>query len=328
LNGIDISSYQSGINLSVVPADFVIVKLTEGTGYVNPDCTRAVNQALAAGRLVGGYMYVSGGNAIAEADHFISVARPWLGRITLWVDWESGGNSAWGNMAYLDAVVKRIKAVTGRTVGIYASSGVFPRAVAAANGSPTWVAQYASMTPTGYQSNPWNEGAYQANIRQYSSAGRLNGWGGSLDINKYYGTREQWLAWAGNEDDMALTDDDIMRIWTHKLPNGACVRDCLAPAINDIFEMHDTGMTPGQWLHKLPNGRYARDIVSDATSDVIHMHDSMIPELKAQNTALTAAVEALSKSVGANPDDLSKVVADAVRDKLNKTVITVTAKEQ
>ena len=54
MNGIDISSYQSGINLSVVPADFVIVKLTQGTGYVNPDCARAVNQALAAGRRIGG----------------------------------------------------------------------------------------------------------------------------------------------------------------------------------------------------------------------------------------------------------------------------------
>jgi len=41
LNGIDIASYQTGIDLSVVPCDFVIVKATEGTGYVNPDFTRA-----------------------------------------------------------------------------------------------------------------------------------------------------------------------------------------------------------------------------------------------------------------------------------------------
>ena len=30
MNGIDISNYQSGINLHEVPADFVIVKATEG----------------------------------------------------------------------------------------------------------------------------------------------------------------------------------------------------------------------------------------------------------------------------------------------------------
>lgn len=45
MNGIDIASYQTGINLSVVPCDFVIVKATEGTGYVNPDYTRAYTQA-------------------------------------------------------------------------------------------------------------------------------------------------------------------------------------------------------------------------------------------------------------------------------------------
>lgn len=34
LNGIDISNWQSGINLAVVPCDFVVIKATEGTGYV------------------------------------------------------------------------------------------------------------------------------------------------------------------------------------------------------------------------------------------------------------------------------------------------------
>ena len=41
LNGIDISNWQSGINLAVVPCDFVVIKATEGTGYVNPDYERA-----------------------------------------------------------------------------------------------------------------------------------------------------------------------------------------------------------------------------------------------------------------------------------------------
>ena len=34
MNGIDISSWQEGINLSAVPADFVIIKATEGTRFV------------------------------------------------------------------------------------------------------------------------------------------------------------------------------------------------------------------------------------------------------------------------------------------------------
>lgn len=127
--------------------------------------------------------------------------------------------------------------------------------------------------------------------------------------------------------EMALTDEDVTKIWTHKLPNGACVRDCLSPAIQDIFAMHDTGLTNGGWLHKLPNGRPARDIISDATSDVIRMHDILIPQLTAQITALSAAVDAMAKSLGADPDQIAEAVKKAVADKLDSLHITIKAED-
>lgn len=127
--------------------------------------------------------------------------------------------------------------------------------------------------------------------------------------------------------EMALTDEDVTKIWTHKLPNGACVRDCLSPAIQDIFAMHDTGLTNGGWLHKLPNGRPARDIISDATSDVIRMHDTLIPQLTAQITAFSAAVDAMAKSLGADPDQIAEAVKKAVADKLDSLHITIKAED-
>ena len=127
--------------------------------------------------------------------------------------------------------------------------------------------------------------------------------------------------------EMALTDEDVTKIWTHKLPNGACVRDCLSPAIQDIFAMHDTGLTNGGWLHKLPNGRPARDIISDATSDVIRMHDTLIPQLTAQITALSAAVDAMAKSLGADLDQIAEAVKKAVADKLDSLHITIKAED-
>lgn len=127
--------------------------------------------------------------------------------------------------------------------------------------------------------------------------------------------------------EMALTDEDVTKIWTHKLPNGACVRDCLSPAIQDIFAMHDTGLTNGGWLHKLPNGRPARDIISDATSDVIRVHDTLIPQLTAQITALSAAVDAMAKSLGADPDQIAEAVKKAVADKLDSLHITIKAED-
>lgn len=145
-----------------------------------------------------------------------------------------------------------------------------------------------------------------------------------LDVNYVINKANELLK---GDEDMALTDEDIMRFWTHKLPNGRPARDIISDATSDVIRMHDTGLVGGQWMHKLPNGRYARDIVSDATSDVIRIHDTMLPALTAQVTALTAAVKALSESIGANPDTIAKTVQDAVKAKLDSLQITVTDKQ-
>lgn len=197
MQGIDISSWQSGINLAAVPCDFVIAKATEGTNYTNPDCARSVEQAISLGKCVGVYHYVAGGNAEAEADFFIDSVSGWVGRGILAIDWEQGGNSAWGDTGYLDRVVKRVISRTGIKPLIYASQAVFPWDVANSNDCGSWVAQYGSMDATGYQENPWNDGAYSCTIRQYASSGALSGYNGSLDLNKFYGTAQDWAAYSG-----------------------------------------------------------------------------------------------------------------------------------
>lgn len=197
LNGIDISSYQAGINLTVVPCDFVIVKATQGTGYVNPDCSRAVEQARGAGKLFGTYHYISGGDPVAEANYYIDNITNWIGKGMLCLDWESNQNRAWGNEAYLERMVERIIDRTHIPPVIYVQASRYAQtaAVAKRHNCGLWIAQYASMSTTGYQATPWNEGAYACAIRQYSSAGRLNGWGGALDLNKFYGDRSTWMAY-------------------------------------------------------------------------------------------------------------------------------------
>lgn len=206
MQGIDISSYQAGIDLASVPCDFVIVKATQGTGYVNPDCTRAVEQALAAGKLVGVYHYVSGGNATAEAEYFHSVCQGWDARAMWCVDWEAGSNTAWGDLGYLEQLCRRLADLCGRKLMLYASAAAFPWQLCEALGMDSWVAQYANMNATGYQDHPCDEGAYQCDIRQYSATGRLPGWGGDLDLNKSYITAADWAAYTGGADDMQLTD--------------------------------------------------------------------------------------------------------------------------
>lgn len=194
LNGIDIASYQSGIDLSVVPCDFVIIKATQGTGYVNPDCDRAYQQAKRAGKLRGTYHYVGGGNAVAEADYYINNIKGYLRDGLLAIDWEAEQNSAWGNEAYLEQLVRRVIERTGIKPLIYSMASRYTQVAAVAKrlDCGLWIAEYADMNPTGYQAHPWREGAYACAIRQYASTGRLNGWGGNLDLNIAYMTREQW----------------------------------------------------------------------------------------------------------------------------------------
>lgn len=194
LNGIDISSYQSGIDLTVVPCDFVIIKATQGTGYVNPDCDRAYQQAKRAGKLRGTYHYVGGGNAVAEADYYINNIKGYLRDGLLAIDWEAEQNSAWGNEAYLEQLVRRVIERTGIKPLIYSMASRYAQVAAVAKklDCGLWIAEYADMNPTGYQAHPWREGAYGCAIRQYASTGRLNGWGGDLDLNIAYMTRDQW----------------------------------------------------------------------------------------------------------------------------------------
>lgn len=195
LNGIDVSNWQNGINLAAVPADFVICKATQGNSYVSPDCVRQVEQAAAAGKLVGTYHYISGSGAVAEADFYLNNIKNWIGKYMMCLDWESSQNSQWGNESYLKQVAQRIIERTGIPPVIYVQQSRLSavKAIADELNCGLWIAQYANMDQTGYQATPWNEGAYTCAIRQYSSAGRLSGYSGNLDLNKFYGDRNAWL---------------------------------------------------------------------------------------------------------------------------------------
>lgn len=198
LNGIDTSNWQSGIDLDVVPYDFVIAKATQGKTYVSPDCARQVEQARARGKLFGVYHYIDGSGAIGEANFFIDNVKGWIGEGILCLDWESNQNAAWGNEDYLRQVAQRVIERTGIPPIIYVQQSRMAQVkkVADALNCGLWIAQYADMKATGYQDAPWNEGAYSCAIRQYSSCGRLSGYSGNLDLNKAYMDSAAWKRYA------------------------------------------------------------------------------------------------------------------------------------
>lgn len=218
LNGIDVSNYQASINIGAVPCDFVIAKATEGTGYVSPACARQVDGALNAGKLAGVYHYVRGGDAAAEADFFVSQIRGWIGRVVLAVDFESGGNKAWGRWDYARKVLERVRDKTGVVPLLYGPASAYAGLKSAADpvNAGLWIANYANMKATGYQSAPWKLSSYPCAIYQYSSSGRLPGYAGSLDLDLFQGDAAAWRAYAGAKaapsGPRALSPDEIAQL--------------------------------------------------------------------------------------------------------------------
>lgn len=272
LNGIDVSNWQAGINLSVVPADFVICKATQGTGYTSPDCVRQVEQAMSAGKCVGVYHYIAGGNANAEIDFFINSIKNWIGKVMICLDWESNQNSAWGNEAYLEQCIKRVIERTGVPPMVYASASVFPWNVCKKYNCGCWVAQYANNDITGYQGTPWNEGAYSCAIRQYSSSGRLSGYGGNLDLNKFYGDEKAWDAYVtgGGKVDVkpskpatgtspsGSTLDLAVGVMQGKYGNGDARKQALGNRYNEVqsFINHISTASKETLAHEVLDGKY------------------------------------------------------------------------
>lgn len=204
LNGIDVSAWQKSINLTVVPADFVISKITGGMSGRSSDFDRQWRQAKAAGKLRGAYHFAKDGGPVnsstAEADNFVKHITPYLdGETILALDWEADAlplGASWAK-TWLD----RVYAKTGVRPLIYMSASVATQAQwksVVAAGYGLWIAAWGTnkgggyKTPSAVSSGQWPFAA----IRQYTSNGQLNGYSGRLDLDIFYGNRDAWKAYA------------------------------------------------------------------------------------------------------------------------------------
>ena len=210
LNGVDIASYQSGINPArLSTTDFVIVKFTQGTSYLNPYADRQYSEAKAAGKLLGAYHYGAGRSATAEAQYFVNCLGSRVGECILALDWEGKQNSAFGtgkDVTWCKTFLDEVLRLTGVRPLIYMSKSVCRRYnwSPVAQNYPLWCAQYGSNAKTDYQSSPWTDnngfGAWDKDtIRQYSSHGRITGYNDEIDIDLAYMSAEQWRAMAGGK---------------------------------------------------------------------------------------------------------------------------------
>ena len=203
LKGIDISKYQSNIDLSKINTDFVIVKATEGVGYTDKYCDKLYQQAKKLGKKLGVYHFARpdlGNTAIAEADYFVKETLGYHKEAILVLDWERGNlkNVTWAKQ-WLDRVYEK----TGVKPLIYMSASVMRSAdwssvVKADYG--LWVATYGAnngvANESAFNKYPLKYWTFYA-LWQYTSVGRLSGYNGNLDLNYFSGDKAAWDKYAG-----------------------------------------------------------------------------------------------------------------------------------
>lgn len=200
-HGIDISSHQGGLNIAAIWADFVIVKVSEGTGYENPFWRAQAEATLAAGKRLGLYHFANDEDAGAQARFFLDRAKAYAGRATFWLDWEADAVGLGPGPAL--AFLNQVAAETGSTPGFYTYQNVlgsFDWSAVAAR-FPLWVAGGPDYSDYGrsYSDPPtpnvpyWGGGAL---VHQYTEDGYLPGYSSHLDLDRLR-DRSAWDAMIG-----------------------------------------------------------------------------------------------------------------------------------
>ncbi|WP_052466166.1 GH25 family lysozyme [Beduini massiliensis] len=199
LLGIDISSWQDKLDLSRINCDFVIVKATEGVGYINPCCDLHFQKANDLNKKVGFYHFARNSmySAEIEADYFINHTKGYFGKGIPILDWEDAVEDVGWALKWLQIVeskmnVKPMIYMSESVVNAYDWTDV------AKAGYGLWVAKYKGYDPV-YNYDSANRGAEPAICHwpfyamwQFTSCGRLDGYEGNLDCNIFYGDGLAW----------------------------------------------------------------------------------------------------------------------------------------
>ena len=192
---IDISNWQGGIDLpALLPnADGVVCKATEGATFVDPYCDGWVQQCINAGKPWGFYHFAGSGDAIEEATHFIQNAINYFEHGIPVLDWEGSQSVDWVN-----EFVAEVYSSTHVWPWIYGSPRRFNQGGVEPN-CARWVAEYPAVaSPSFEQAESWECPEAEGNVVawQFCSDGRVGGYNGNLDLSLFYGTGNQWKAYA------------------------------------------------------------------------------------------------------------------------------------
>lgn len=197
---IDISNWQAGLNVPAVVKNgglgAVIVKATEGLGFVDRSCDGFVQQCISNGIRFGFYHFARNNDAAAEAEFFRNNTKGYEGKGIPVLDWEAGQSIAWVN-----TFVRRYHELTGIWPWVYGNAWRFNQGTVDTN-CGRWVAGYPRNGITDINYGISNACSYPVNnglicAWQFSSSVRISGYSGNLDGDVFYGDASAWDKYTG-----------------------------------------------------------------------------------------------------------------------------------
>ena len=202
LKFIDISNWQAGLDVAAVARNGglggVIVKATEGLGYVDKSCDKFVQQCIKNGVPFGFYHFGRNNNASKEAEYFRKNTSNYEGNGIPVLDWEADQSVAWVN-----EFVERYHELTGIWPWVYANAWRFNQGTVNTN-CGRWVAGYPKNGITDIDYGLSHGCPYKVNnglvcAWQFSSSVKISGYSGKLDGNVFYGDLDAWDKYAGGK---------------------------------------------------------------------------------------------------------------------------------
>lgn len=171
----------------------VVVKATEGVGYVDSSCDAHYQRAKGQGKLLGVYHYARpdlGNSAEAEAEFFVNNIKGYIKEAILVLDWESANkwDTGWAKR-WLD----KVKELTGVKPLIYMSSSVtfaYDWSAVVAGDYGLWVANYGNNDGSNHGCPAVGYWGIVA-MHQYTS--------NPLDKDEFFGDANTWKAYAGSK---------------------------------------------------------------------------------------------------------------------------------
>ncbi|PKU95359.1 LysM peptidoglycan-binding domain-containing protein [Bifidobacterium pseudolongum] len=177
-------------------AEAVIIKATEGTGYVNPFCDADYQQAKKDGKPRGFYHYASGGDPRAEAEYFYNHTKGYVRDGIPALDWEAGGNAAWGDSGWCRCFVDHYHELSGIWPMIYIQASAIAQAASCASDCALWVAYYPT-NEYGWANERYGYDAARYPIAPWKNITIWQFGSNPIDCNVGYLDRAAWSRIAG-----------------------------------------------------------------------------------------------------------------------------------